>query len=257
MNTISTFDSDCIRKKSNWSKSNPDFKLDSKSFDPELFFKNIKSHSPKLHTLLQKIQKLDKEDMKKDGHHYKHFIFCDVKSSNQGARMLASAFMSSGYELGYYANAKGNPKRELSAESRETPKSSKKEKKVREDTPRPPSALPKEKIVRKNKSLEKISEGDEESSSKKTGGENAKSRFDKIELLSSYQLNKTKNNNFYLLSSVNVFDQPINVSTKKQMLANYNKRPENVHGREIRWTAGLKKELICLMSNMCIYLNHL
>ena len=45
--------------------------------------------------------------MKKDGHHYKHFIFCDVKSSNQGARMLASAFMSSGYELGYYANAKG------------------------------------------------------------------------------------------------------------------------------------------------------
>ena len=235
MNTISTFDSDCIRKKSNWSKSNPDFKLDSKSFDPELFLKNIKSHSPKLHTLLQKIQKLDKEDMKKDGHHYKHFIFCDVKSSNQGARMLASAFMSSGYELGYYANAKGNPKRELSAESSETPKSSKKEKKVREDTPRPPSALPKEKIVRKNKSLEKISEGEEESSSKKTGGENAKSRFDKIELLSSYQLNKTKNNNFYLLSSVNVFDQPINVSTKKQMLANYNKRPENVHGREIRF----------------------
>ena len=235
MNTISTFDSDCIRKKSNWSKSNPDFKLDSKSFDPELFLKNIKSHSPKLHTLLQKIQKLDKDDMKKDGHHYKHFIFCDVKSSNQGARMLASAFMSSGYELGYYANAKGNPKRELSAESPETPKSSKKEKKVREDTPRPPSALPKEKIVRKNKSLEKISEGEEESSSKKTGGENAKSRFDKIELLSSYQLNKTKNNNFYLLSSVNVFDQPINVSTKKQMLANYNKRPENVHGREIRF----------------------
>ena len=36
--------------------------------------------------------------MKKDGHYYKHFIFCDVKSSNQ-VRMLASAFMSSGYEL--------------------------------------------------------------------------------------------------------------------------------------------------------------
>ena len=238
MNTISIFDSDCIRKKSNWSKSNPDFKLDSKSFDPERFLKNIKSHSPKLHTLLQKIQKLDKEDMKKDGHYYKHFIFCDVKSSNQGARMLASAFMSSGYELGYYANTKGNPKRELSVESSETPKSSKqKEKKVREDTPRPPSALPKEKIVRKNKSLDKIieEEEEEESTSKKTGGENTKSRFDKIELLSSYQLKKTKDNNFYLLSSVNVFDQPINVSTKKQMLANFNKRPENVHGREIRF----------------------
>ena len=60
-NTISIFDSDCIRKKSNWSKSNPDFKLDSKSFNPELFLKNIKSHSPKLHTLLQKIQKISQE----------------------------------------------------------------------------------------------------------------------------------------------------------------------------------------------------
>lgn len=234
MNTISTFDSDCIRKKSNWSKSNPDFKLDSKSFDPEFFLKNIKSHSPKLHTLLQKIQTLDKEDMKKDGHHYKHFIFCDLKSSNQGARMLASAFIASGYELGYYANRKGNPKKEFSVDSPEIPKSSK-QKKVREDTPRPPSALPKEKIVRKNKSLEKIGEEEEESSSKKTGGENTKSQFDKIELLSSYQLNKTKNNNFYLLSSVNIFDQPINVSTKKQILTNFNKRPENVHGKEIRF----------------------
>ena len=37
-NTISTFDSDCIRKKSNWSKSNPDFKLDSKSFDSRTLF---------------------------------------------------------------------------------------------------------------------------------------------------------------------------------------------------------------------------
>ena len=238
-NTISIFDSDCIRKKSNWSKSNPDFKLDSKSFNPELFLKNIKSHSPKLHTLLQKIQKLDKDDMKKDGQYYKHFIFCDIKSSNQGARMLASAFMSSGYNLGYFANLKGGVKKELSVESPETPKSPKKNaKKVREDTPRPSFNLPKEKIVRKNKSMDKITEEDEESSensSKKTGGEKPKNRFEKIELLSSYQLNKTKNENFYLLSSVNVFDQPINVSTKKQILANFNKRPENVHGREIRF----------------------
>ena len=30
--------------------------------------------------LLKNIEKLDKEDMKKDGHLYKHFIFCDIKS---------------------------------------------------------------------------------------------------------------------------------------------------------------------------------
>merc|ERR1711871_1114388 len=177
-NMNSLFESDCIRKKSNWSKSNPNFKLDSDTFDSKFFLKSIKSHSPKLHTLLEKIQKLDKEDMKNDGHYYKHFIFCDVKSSNQGARMLASAFMSSDYELGYYADRKGQSKKELSVESPQTPKSSKKEKKVREDTPRPPSAIPKEKIVRKNKSLEKISEEeDEESTSKKTGGEKSKIRF--------------------------------------------------------------------------------
>ena len=76
------FNPDCIRKKSNWSKSGKEYKFDSEDFNPEQFLKDIKERSPKLNTLLDKIGKLDSVDHDRDGHHYKHFIFCDLKSSN-------------------------------------------------------------------------------------------------------------------------------------------------------------------------------
>ena len=44
----------------------------------------------------------------------------------------------------------------------------------------------------------------------------------------------TKNSNFYLLSSVDVYDQPISVKIKKEMFANFNSRPSNVHGEDVR-----------------------
>jgi hypothetical protein len=83
---------------------------------------------------------------------------------------------------------------------------------------------------------EKTLKSPKTSGSKKRGGaEPKKKRFQKIELLSKNALKKTKNNNFYLLSSVDVFDQPISVATKKEMLSNFNARPSNVHGEEIRF----------------------
>ena len=244
------YESDCIRKKSNWTKSDPTYKLDSDTFDPKLLLKAIKHQSPKLHALLKKIKDLDKADMKRDKKHYKHFIFCDVKSSNQGARMLASAFLSSGYNLGYNADKKKGKQDEIDKEKSPIIKN------IREDTPRPPFALAKTKLPKSFKSLEEILEGSDSDSeeeidndtktpkldpTKIRGGDNitpkkaAKKRFEKIELLSQYQLKKTKGNNFYLLSSVDVFDQSINVMTKKQMLTNYNSRPDNVHGDDIRF----------------------
>jgi len=243
-------DSDCIRKKSNWTKSDPTYKLDSDTFDPKLILKAIKHRSPKLHALLKKIKDLDKADLKKDKRNYKHFIFCDVKSSNQGARMLASAFLASGYNLGYQAKKKGEKTEDADKEKKQVVK------KNRLDTPRPPMALAKTKIPKSFKSLEEIlddSDSDSEEENENTiktpkskslnqqGGEgtpkkkSAKKRFEKIELLSQYQLNKTKNNNFYLLSSVDVFDQPISVMNKKQMLSNFNNRPDNVHGEDVRF----------------------
>ena len=61
-----------------------------------------------------------------------------------------------------------------------------------------------------------------------------KKKFGKIQMFSDVQLEKTKGNNFYLLSSVTVFDQPISVVTKKDILARFNERPNNVHGENVR-----------------------
>lgn len=55
-------------------------------------------------------------------------------------------------------------------------------------------------------------------------------RYEKINMLSDTELLQTKNNNFYLLSSISVFDQPITIQNKKNMLSTFNKRPENING---------------------------
>jgi len=172
------FNPDCIRKKSNWSKSAKEYKFDSEDFNPAQFLKDIKERSPKLHTLLSKIEKLDAADLEKDGHYYKHFIFCDLKSSNYGAKMLAAALISKDMTLGYTAEK-----------------------------------LPQKKQA--DKPLKK----------KKTYG--------KIAFVDRNKL--TKERSFFLLSSVSVFDQPISVATKKQILATFNKRPDNIHGEDIRF----------------------
>lgn len=62
-----------------------------------------------------------------------------------------------------------------------------------------------------------------------------KKKFGKIQMLTDAELQKTKGFNFYLMSSVTVFDQPISVATKKDILARFNARPENVHGENVRF----------------------
>ena len=61
-----------------------------------------------------------------------------------------------------------------------------------------------------------------------------KKHWDKMELLSNAQLAKSKFNNFYMLCSKSVYDDPINVPTKKTILARFNERPDNVYGENIR-----------------------
>ena len=56
----------------------------------------------------------------------------------------------------------------------------------------------------------------------------------KMELLSNAELAKSKYNNFYMLCSKSVYDEPISVSTKKSILARFNERPDNVYGENIR-----------------------
>jgi hypothetical protein len=177
------YDSDCLRKKSNWSKSGNAYKFDHPEFDAKKLKTDIPSHSSKLDVLIKKIKDLDKKDMEKDGRHYKHFIFSDVKTSSQGAKLIASALLANGMKLAYNAELKKPAKKE----------------------------------------------------SMEGGEEPAKKLYKKIELLDDKVLRETSGNNFYLLTSIGVYDQPISVTLKKSIFKKFNERPDNIHGELVRF----------------------
>ena len=210
---ILNFDAQCVRKKSNISKSHDIYKFDNLNFNPELLLKDIPHVSPKLKTLLDKIEILDKEDMKKHGKLFKHFIFSDLKSNSAGIKLIASAMIAKKYDLGYIAEplqgAVKTPPENTTKSNDSTPKMS-------------PVAPP--------------AETDEKQKNKK--------KFKKIELLTDTDLRKTKQNNFYLLTSVGLYDQNITVTMKKHILSTFNKRPDNINGdlcRFILMDSGFKE----------------
>ena len=108
-----------------------------KKKENEIFADKLKSEKAKLEKELQdqlqvsiaadfenKIKQLDSRDEKKYGKKFKHFIFSDIKSGGQGAKMLASALLSQGWKLGYKSNLKNKKqfeeptnKKELKVES--------------------------------------------------------------------------------------------------------------------------------------------
>ena len=88
---------ECIRKLENWANIKTYHRFDKPSFDPKRMSSEIETFSPKLATLLDKIDLLDKQDMEKDKKHYKHFIFSDVKKGGYGAKIIASGMISRGY----------------------------------------------------------------------------------------------------------------------------------------------------------------
>ena len=107
---ILSYNPECVRKKSNWGKGSNIYKFDDEAFEPEIFLKTMPDSSPKLNALMKKIADLDKQDMKKQGKLFKHFIFSDLKSGTYGAKLIASAFMAKGYQLGYQALSKNKGK---------------------------------------------------------------------------------------------------------------------------------------------------
>jgi hypothetical protein len=100
---IVNFEPDCIRKRSNWSTVRNEFKFDHPDFHPEMFLKDMPDFSPKLVALLRKIEGLDARDQKKYGKTFKHFIFSDIKSGGQGAKMIASGLAAFGWNMAYKA----------------------------------------------------------------------------------------------------------------------------------------------------------
>ena len=193
---IISFNPNCVRKKTNWGKASNKYKFDTPDFSPETLLNDIPNNSPKLNVLLKKIESLDKSDMKKHGKLFKHFIFSDLKSGTYGAKLLASALIAKGMNLGYTANLKKNAK----------------------------------------KTIENDADADTDADDNSSVGATDKKtkNYGKIELLSDETLLENKFNNFYLLSSVSVYDQGISVITKKNILKKFNQRPDNINGELAR-----------------------
>ena len=165
---ITTFDSTCIRQKSNMSKSDSLYRFDNlEGFDRESLLNDMKEFSPKLDKLLDKIEELDKKDQRKYGKKFKHFIFSDLKSAAYGPKFISSGLIAKGYSLGYTS-----------------------------------------KQIRKKDDIE----------------------WGPLDFLSDSELEKTRGKNFYLLSSVAVYGNPISTKNKKHILSKFNQRPENING---------------------------
>jgi hypothetical protein len=81
-------------------------KFEKSTFDPAKLQEDIEKMSPKIYELLAKIKQLDAADMTKEGRHYKHFIFSDVKQGGYGSKIVASAFIANGMTLAYDRNLK-------------------------------------------------------------------------------------------------------------------------------------------------------
>ena len=196
--TIVSYDSECLRKRMNWSKSKNEHNLidNTKSVNPQLILDDVSTNSPKLYTLMKKIEALDKSDLKNDGTLYKHMIFTDMKTSSYGVKVIGSILAAKGLKHGYEATP--NPKYDMESEDED------------ED-----AKAPKKTNKPKKKTKEK--------------------KFNKIQMLSNDELQNNKYNNFYILSSVNIFDQPLSVSTKKSILERYNERPDNINGKNVRF----------------------
>ena len=91
----------CIRKVANFSYQSNKDKIDKNNFDLNSFKKKLDIISPKMIKLLENIEKLDKEDMRKHNKLFKHVIYTDIKESNSGAKMIAAGLLTEGYENVY------------------------------------------------------------------------------------------------------------------------------------------------------------
>lgn len=90
---------ECIRNVANYSKqtiSNAE-KFDDSRRDTVLFQEQLGDTSPKLVELINTINKLDAQDMKKYNKMFKHVIYTDIRKSASGAKMIATGLSSAGF----------------------------------------------------------------------------------------------------------------------------------------------------------------
>lgn len=153
----------CVRNVANFSQVKSFHLMEKQDFHPEMLSYYIEHAAPKLAALFEKIEKLDAQDQEKHGKLFKHMIFTDVKSSNYGAKLIASAFVAKGYKPALHVQGPG------------------------------------------------------------------------FTLHKEEKLEETEHRNFGVLMSKNFFDRPMNIRFRKQILELYNRRPENIHGKYMRF----------------------
>ena len=77
------------------------------AFIPDLVAAHVPNASPKIQALLEKIKECDRDDMRKEGHLFKHMIFSG-NSATYGAKIITSALLANGFDLVFNASAEGN-----------------------------------------------------------------------------------------------------------------------------------------------------
>ena len=146
---------ECIRQTENWSIYEPYHKLDNAAFDPKKLHTELDVVAPKMKKMIDTIEELDSEDLKKHKKLFKHIIFSDLKSAG-GAKSIGSALLSYGFKLVY------------------------------------------------NKSLE---------------------------ITKPASTDKT----FAILCSTKIYNKDVGVRFRRKILDMYNKRPDNIHGEQLRF----------------------
>lgn len=95
------YDASCLRRSANWTVLDKEHKFEKDTFNPSSFLEALPVASPKLFTLLEKIKKLDEQDLINYGKRFKHFIFSDVKQGGYGAKIVSSGLVAYGMTLCY------------------------------------------------------------------------------------------------------------------------------------------------------------
>ena len=103
----------CIRNVGNFSKIKPAFIMDKPQYKPEQLMQILEKTSPKIVALFNEIKKLDEQDLKQHGKHFKHMIFTDLNNSTYGIKVLASAFDAHSYKFAQNNMLQVRPKEEL------------------------------------------------------------------------------------------------------------------------------------------------
>lgn len=234
-----SYDPTCVQKLGNFGSSNARFLFDHKSHEP-LTRDNLKVISPKLLKIVEEIERQDAQDMQKYGKKFKHFVFSNVKSGTGGAKIIATALMDIlGMKLGYSADRKGSDNKGSDSKSENADLYQAVVENQSPDLKADSKGMNSEK--EEEETFEDIFEDAIEDAAEGKGDGRARAKsylssggasavWKKVRLHDADELLATKYNNFFLLSSVGVYQQPLSVAMRKEILRIFNSR--KVDGEE-------------------------